>query len=247
MGVASAGLANVIPLGGGISAGNISIEGQPARPVSESVAVRRVKTSSGYFRTMGIPLLSGRSFSVEDRQESTPVVVINEALSRTFWPGSDPLGRRMKFGDPDDKQPWLTVIGIVGNVRGFTIEQAIEAEAYTPFTQDPPGAACIVIRPTGDTQAVTGSLRTAIASIDPNLPVEIETMDSLVDSAVSSPRFRTVLLASFAALAVILTAVGIYGVMSYFVGERTREIGIRMALGARKEVVLRLFLGKGIA
>src|SRR5438552_8149863 len=112
----------------------------------------------------------------------------------------------MKFGDPDDKQPWLTVIGIVGNVRGFTIEQAIEPEAYTPFTQDPPGAAYIVIRPTGDTQAVTGSLRTAIASIDPNLPVEIETMDSLVDSAVSSPRFRTVLLASFAALAVILTA-----------------------------------------
>jgi len=103
-----------------------------------------------------------------------------------------------------------------------------------------------VIRPTGDTQAVTGRLRTAIASIDPNLPVEIETMDSLVDSTVSSPRFRTVLLASLAALAVILTAVGIYGVMSYFVGERTREIGIRMALGARKEEVLRLFLGKGI-
>jgi putative ABC transport system permease protein len=243
---AAAGLVTGIPLGGSISASNISVEGQQAPPPTDNVVVRRVISSRGYFRVMEIPLLRGRDFSEQDRLDSTRVVVINEALARTFLSGIDPVGRRMKFGDPDEKVPWLTIVGVVGNVRGFTIEQGIQPEAYIPFTQEPAGSAFIVIRPKGDMQSLAAGLRASIASIDPNLPVEIRTMDSFVDSAVANPRVRTLFLSSFAVLALIMTGVGIYGVMSYFVGERTREIGIRMALGARTGEVLRLVLRKGL-
>jgi predicted permease len=199
--------------------------------------------STGYFETIGIPLLRGRSFAVADTADSPWVTVINDAMARAYWGGQDPIGARLQFG-PDT---WRTVIGVVGDVLHERLDGATKPEMYVPMEQAPniESGPTIVVRTALDPGAASGELREAVAAIDRSIPVDrIETMEQLVRGSVAQPRFRTVILAAFSMLALVMASIGIYGVMNYLVIQRTRELGIRVSMGATQADVLRLVLGR---
>jgi putative ABC transport system permease protein len=198
--------------------------------------------SPGYFETIGIPLLRGRSFTVADTAESPWVAMINDSMARQYWPAENPIGQRLQNG-PGEK--WRTVIGVVGDVLHDGLDGAPKPEMYLPVEQsmnvesDP----TIVVRTTLDSGAAAVELRGVVSALDPAIPVDrIETMHQLVSGSVAQPRFRTIILAAFSLLALVMASIGIYGVMNYLVIQRTREFGIRLSLGATPSDVLRLVL-----
>jgi putative ABC transport system permease protein len=246
-GVTSAGFTTYLPLSGLENGTSFLIEGRPPLPVGTYNIAHYRPVSPGYFETIGIPLLRGRPFTPADTAESPWVVMVNDSMAREHWPSENPIGQRLQFSLRDK---WRTVIGVVGDVLHEGLDGAAKAEVYVPVEQswNIESEPTIVVRTTLDSGASAAELRGVVSAIDPTVPVDrIETMQQLVSGSVAEPRFRTIILAAFSLLALVMASIGIYGVMNYLVIQRTREFGIRLSLGATPTDVLRLVLRRAAA
>jgi putative ABC transport system permease protein len=246
-GVVAAGYSTYLPLADAGGGSLVTVENRPTDPKHLLIANVRV-VSPDYFRTVGMTLRRGRLLDKRDGPDSPQVAVINESMARTYWPGEDPVGRRFKRGFLQTKAPWYTVVGVVADMRQGGMEIPIRPEAYFTFEQaDFFAPDALAVRTTGDPLAITEQVRRQIWAVDREEPVAaVMPLQEMVERSVAPARLQTGLLGGFAAMALLLAALGIYAVLSFTVAQRTQEIGVRLALGAQPAHVLGTVMAQGL-